>query len=395
MSEFDSKLSFYIPMVFPKHANVDFVREAFHDAHIGEVVRVDFERSSQNHYKAYVYFNWIENDMTYGIQSQLSNYNQTYFTFNNRIRNGYWIVKKNKKEEIEAKNKSILVSCYESIVSDQKKSIRGKNKVIASLKNKLDEKNRDSHELHENHCKLRELFCEKEVELYNANCYIDFKESVLSDYQKKLAECEKKLAECEQALTETESKFGKYKRKTKRKLENYENRIDEMIQENETETEFFENKICELQCRVDQLETHFEEQEELADDEDEDDTEEEEEEEYDEDEEQEEEEQAEHDDEEEQEEEEQAEHDDEEEQEQAEQDDEEEQEEAEQEEEQEQAEQDDEEEQDQTEVKEVVDETVDDEQADKEERIVKEDALSVILSAYDEEEDEDDDFIVL
>jgi uncharacterized protein (DUF2147 family) len=68
MSEFNSKLSFYIPMVFPKHANVDFVREAFHDSKIGEVTRVDFERNGKKYYKAYVYFNWIENEMTYGLK---------------------------------------------------------------------------------------------------------------------------------------------------------------------------------------------------------------------------------------------------------------------------------------------------------------------------------------
>ena len=49
MSEFNSKLSFYIPMVFPKHANVDFVRQAFHDAQIGEVTRVDFERNGKKY----------------------------------------------------------------------------------------------------------------------------------------------------------------------------------------------------------------------------------------------------------------------------------------------------------------------------------------------------------
>ena len=65
MSEFNGKLSFYIPMVFPKHANVDFVRQAFHDAQIGEVTRVDFERNGKKYYKAYVYFNWIENELAY------------------------------------------------------------------------------------------------------------------------------------------------------------------------------------------------------------------------------------------------------------------------------------------------------------------------------------------
>ena len=97
MFQFDSNISFYIPVVFPKYANKDFIKEAFEDSHIGLVRRVDLERNEKtNNYKAFVYFDWVENDMSRGIQKQiLGKHKQTFFTFNNKIRNGYWIVKKN------------------------------------------------------------------------------------------------------------------------------------------------------------------------------------------------------------------------------------------------------------------------------------------------------------
>ena len=363
MSEFNSKLSFYIPMVFPKHANVDFVREAFHDAQIGEVSHVVFKRNGKKYYKAYVYFNWIENELAYGIQSELTNYKQTYFTFNNHIRNGYWIVKKNKKEDIEEKNKNILVSCYESIIKDQSVEIASRNRNVARLEKELSEKNSAYHELFENNCKLRELLCDKVLELYTANSFVDLRESMLAETETKLAETETKLAEAETKLAKSQKRL----KKTKSQLEKSVSEMEEMMEEHETDVEFFENKISDFKSRIEQLEAYFEEDEtehvDSDSDEREDEEETEDEEQTDEDEEQaEQEEEAEQEEQAEQQEEEEAE--------------------AEQE---EQAEQEEEAEAEKAEAEET-----------KEERIVKEDALSVILSAYDEdEEEEENDFIVL
>lgn len=354
MSEFNSKLSFYIPMVFPKHANVDFVRQAFHDAQIGEVSHVVFKRNGKKYYNAYVYFNWIENEMTYGIQSELTNYKQTYFTFNNRIRNGYWIVKKNKKEDIEAKNKNILVSCYESILKDR-------SVEIAELKKKLREKNSAYHELFENNGKLREMLCDKELELYTANSFVDLRESML-------AETETKLAETKTKLDETETKLAKSQKRLKKTKRQLENSVKEM-EEHEADIEFFENKISDFKSRIEQLEAYFEEDEtehvDSDSDEREDETDEREDETEDEEQTDEDEEQADEDEQ------------------QAEQ------------EEDEQHEDEQEEEDEQQEAEAEAEKQEAEAEETKEERIVKEDALSVILSAYEEDEDEENDFIVL
>jgi topoisomerase-4 subunit A len=286
MSEFDSNLSFYIPMVFPKHANVDFVTEAFHDAKIGEITRVNFEKSGNGYnkyYKAYVYFNWIENDMAYGIQSHLLNNKQTYFTFNNRIRNGYWIIKKNKKEDIDEKNKNIVVSCYESIISDKNNEIDVlKRKLISSqrhcaasqrklkkAKKQLNESNKDDEidylydliKCNESVLVLtKDELNEKSEQLEQAESIFKSVDNVLKKDRMYFDELKEKYLKKDDELNQVTSKLLKaHKRlnKIKRKLEKSENNLREASEEHETDIEFFENKIADLQNRVHYLETYF------------------------------------------------------------------------------------------------------------------------------------------
>jgi hypothetical protein len=134
MFQFDSNLSFYIPVVFPKYANKDFIKEAFEEAHIGMVRRIELSKIG-NHYKAYIYFDWVENDMSHGIQKQiLGKHKQTFFTFNHKIRNGYWIVKKN----VEVLSYNELYKRYNTqrnTISHFLKEIQIKNEQL-ELKNK-------------------------------------------------------------------------------------------------------------------------------------------------------------------------------------------------------------------------------------------------------------------
>jgi hypothetical protein len=134
MFQFDSNLSFYIPVVFPKYANRYFIKEAFEEAHIGMVRRIELSKNG-NHYKAYIYFDWVENDMSHGIQKQiLGKHKQTFFTFNHKIRNGYWIVKKN----VEVLSYNELYKRYNTqrnTISHFLKEIQIKNEQL-ELKNK-------------------------------------------------------------------------------------------------------------------------------------------------------------------------------------------------------------------------------------------------------------------
>ena len=146
MFQFDSKLSFYIPVVFPKHAKKYFIQEAFENYHIGSIKHIELTRCKE-HYKAYIYFDWIENEMTRGIQKQILGKNkQTFFTFNPTIKNGYWIVRKNveNKKTIESLMKevrSVKLSLLEKDKELEEKDIllEKKEKVIKYLREENDE----------------------------------------------------------------------------------------------------------------------------------------------------------------------------------------------------------------------------------------------------------------
>ena len=145
MFQFDSKLSFYIPVVFPKHAKKYFIQEAFENYHIGSIKHIDLTRCKE-HYKAYIYFDWIENEMTRGIQKQILGKNkQTFFTFNPTIKNGYWIVRKNveNKKTIDSLMKevrSVKLSLLEKDKELEEKDIllEKKEKVIKYLREEND-----------------------------------------------------------------------------------------------------------------------------------------------------------------------------------------------------------------------------------------------------------------
>ena len=164
MFQFDSKLSFYIPVVFPKYANKDFIKEAFEDAHIGLVRRIELLKNGNN-YKAYIYFDWVENDMSRGIQKQiLGKHKQTFFTFNHKIRNGYWIVKKNVEvlsynelykrynnqrntiihflKEIE--NRGETINAKEREIREKEKELQEKEKEIQEKEKELQEKEKEN-----------------------------------------------------------------------------------------------------------------------------------------------------------------------------------------------------------------------------------------------------------
>lgn len=175
MFQFDSKLSFYIPVVFPKHAKKYFIQEAFENYHIGSIKHIELTRCKE-HYKAYIYFDWIENDMTRGIQKQILGKNkQTFFTFNPTIKNGYWIVRKNVENKKNTSDKKIIESLM---------------KEVRSVKLSL---------------------LEKDKELEEKDILLEKKEKVI-----------------------------KYLR-----------------EENDEDVEFFENKISELNKRIEDLETYY------------------------------------------------------------------------------------------------------------------------------------------
>jgi hypothetical protein len=224
MFEFDDKLSFYIPVVFPKYANKNFITEAFEDYHIGMVKKVKLVKHKQ-HYKAFVYFHWIENEMTRGIQKQiLGKHTQTFFTFNPKIKNGYWIVKKNiesknKKNEADEcqkngalcqKNGALCQNC-DSFVS---RNTNQKN-TIESLLDELDRKNKEL-------CQKNKELAQKDFELYEKD--------------NELGQKDEELFKLEAELYQKDSE------------------LYALNQEHDADIEFFETKICELNQRIDLLE---------------------------------------------------------------------------------------------------------------------------------------------
>jgi hypothetical protein len=218
MFEFDDKLSFYIPVVFPKYANKNFITEAFEDYHIGMVKKVKLVKHKQ-HYKAFVYFHWIENEMTRGIQKQiLGKHTQTFFTFNPKIKNGYWIVKKNiesknKKNEADECQKNGADECQncDSLVS---RNTNQKN-TIESLLDELDRKNKEL-------CQKNKELAQKDFELYEKD--------------NELGQKDEELFKLEAELYQKDSE------------------LYALNQEHDADIEFFETKICELNQRIDLLE---------------------------------------------------------------------------------------------------------------------------------------------
>jgi hypothetical protein len=164
MFQFDSNLSFYIPVVFPKYANKDFIKEAFEEAHIGMVRRIELSKNG-NHYKAYIYFDWVENDMSHGIQNQiLGKHKQTFFTFNNKIRNGYWIVKKN----VEVLSYNELYKRYNTqrnTISHFLKEIQIKNEQLELKNKKIREKEAEILEK-EKEFRLKEIENDNDVDFF-------------------------------------------------------------------------------------------------------------------------------------------------------------------------------------------------------------------------------------
>jgi len=210
MFEFDDKLSFYIPVVFPKYANKNFITEAFEDYHIGIVKKVKLVKHKQ-HYKAFVYFHWIENEMTRGIQKQiLGKHTQTFFTFNPKIKNGYWIVKKN----IESKNKKNEADECQNCDSLVSRNTNQKN-TIESLLDELDRKNKEL-------CQKNKELAQKDFELYEKD--------------NELGQKDEELFKLEAELYQKDSE------------------LYALNQEHDADIEFFETKICELNQRVDLLE---------------------------------------------------------------------------------------------------------------------------------------------
>ena len=164
MFQFDSNLSFYIPVVFPKYANKDFIKEAFEEAHIGMVRRIELSKNG-NHYKAYIYFDWVENDMSHGIQKQiLGKHKQTFFTFNHKIRNGYWIVKKN----VEVLSYNELYKRYNTqrnTISHFLKEIQIKNEQLELKNKKIREKEAEILEK-EKEFRLKEIENDNDVDFF-------------------------------------------------------------------------------------------------------------------------------------------------------------------------------------------------------------------------------------
>ena len=212
MFQFDSNLSFYIPVVFPKYANKDFIKEAFEDAHIGLVRRVDLERNAKTtNYKAYVYFDWVENDMSRGIQKQiLGKHKQTFFTFNNKIRNGYWIVKKN-------------------------------NDVLSY------------NELHRRYTNQRNTIAHFIKQIDVRDEVIDDRTQALQRKEKQLIMLDAQLHEKARELSQKENELQEKDDEIKRNNE----KIDALTAENENDIEFFETKIVELNKRIEDLENYY------------------------------------------------------------------------------------------------------------------------------------------
>ena len=186
MFQFDSNLSFYIPVVFPKYANKDFIKEAFEEAHIGMVRRIELSKNG-NHYKAYIYFDWVENDMSHGIQKQiLGKHKQTFFTFNHKIRNGYWIVKKN----VEVLSYNELYKRYNTqrnTISHFLKEIQIKNEQLELKNKKIREKEAEILEKEKEVLEKEKEFRLKEIENDND---VDFFETKICQMKQRIEDLE-------------------------------------------------------------------------------------------------------------------------------------------------------------------------------------------------------------
>ena len=125
MEEFNSKLSIYIPRVFPIYANTKKINSIFKKFNIGEIDRIDFvEKKTKNntiYYQAFIHFKFWENSqISHNIQEKINDPNQTAKIVYNDPE--YWILLKNKNPmtETEIKLEKRIIELENKILNLEK-----------------------------------------------------------------------------------------------------------------------------------------------------------------------------------------------------------------------------------------------------------------------------------
>ena len=99
MTEFNKKLSIFIPRVLNEWANEETMGYIFKKLDIGEVERIDFVEKTTEfnniYYQAFVHFKeWCDTPITRNIQEKIMNSEQVAKIIYDDP--GYWIILKNK-----------------------------------------------------------------------------------------------------------------------------------------------------------------------------------------------------------------------------------------------------------------------------------------------------------
>ena len=135
MTEFNKKLSIFIPRVLNEWANEEIMGYIFKKLDIGEVERVDFVEKTTEYnniyYQAFVHFKeWCDTSITRNIQEKIMNPEQVAKIVYDDP--GYWIILKNKNPmtEIEVKLEKRIIELEKQNVNQNNIMLNYLNRII-------------------------------------------------------------------------------------------------------------------------------------------------------------------------------------------------------------------------------------------------------------------------
>ena len=135
MTEFNKKLSIFIPRVLNEWANEETMGYIFKKLDIGEVERIDFVEKTTEfnniYYQAFVHFKeWCDTPITRNIQEKIMNSEQVAKIIYDDP--GYWIILKNKNPmtEIEVKLEKRIIELEKQNVNQHNIMLNYLNRII-------------------------------------------------------------------------------------------------------------------------------------------------------------------------------------------------------------------------------------------------------------------------
>ena len=132
MTEFNKKLSIFIPRILNQWANKETMSHIFKKLNIGEIERIDFvEKTTEFHniyYQGFVHFKeWLDTPLTRNIQEKIMNPEQVAKIVYDDPR--YWIILKNNNPMTE-----VEVKLEKRIIELEKQNVNQHNNMLNYIK---------------------------------------------------------------------------------------------------------------------------------------------------------------------------------------------------------------------------------------------------------------------